>query len=328
MSLAAGQLIIGLVILSVGGHYIVRGAISVALLARISTAVVGLTVVALGTSLPELAVSVNAAARGSTDISYANVVGSNIFNVAVILSLVALVHPVTSSREVLRFHYPAMFIVLVLGVLLASNGSLGHFEGVFMLVVLVLFLTYTVRASRRATARRRVDPAEQAALEEEVQETGAIKGSRTRAWTISALLVIVGGVALVLGADLMVRGAVTIARTMGVSERVIGLTIVALGTSLPELAASLIAAAHGKHDITLSNLLGSNIFNVLGILGTTSAVFGVPVHPRAITLDNWVMLAFAAVLFPILVWGKRVTRLEAVVLLAGFAVYMAVVVQG
>jgi cation:H+ antiporter len=328
MTIAAGQLILGLIILSVGGHYLVRGAISIALLARISTAVVGLTVVALGTSLPELAVSVNAAARGSTDISYANVVGSNIFNVAVILSLVTFVHPISASREVLRFHYPAMFIALVLGVVLAGNRLVGHVEGIFMLSLLAVFVTYSVRASRRANVPRRVDPEEQAALEDEVRETGAIKGSALRAWTISAVLIILGGFALAFGADLMVRGAVTIARTMGVTERVIGLTVIAMGTSLPELAASIMAAVHGKHDITLSNLLGSNIFNVLGILGTTSAIFPVPVNVQAATLDNWVMLAFAAALFPVLKWGKKVTRLEALLLLTAFAVYMVVVVRG
>lgn len=319
MLVALGQLVAGIVVLSLGGHYLVRGAISIALQARVSTAIVGLTIVALGTSLPELAVCLSAAGRGVTDIAYANVAGSNIFNIAVILSVVALVRPVQVGAETLRFHYPVMFFALAAMVLLARDGLVDRLDGLFLIVGLAVFLGFAVRTARRERRAAALEVSEQ-----EIREVGPIKGSPTRIWTLSLLFVLGGGVGLTVGADLIVRGAVAVADTLGVSERVIGLTIVAMGTSLPELAASAVAARVGHPGIAVSNLLGSNIFNVLGILGLTSTVFSVPVNPRATELDNWVMLVFAAVLFPMFWHGRRISRREASVLLVGFLVYVVV----
>jgi cation:H+ antiporter len=322
MLIAFVQLLAGLVLLGLGGRFIVRGAVSIALLARVTTAVVGLTVVAFGTSLPEMAVSVKAAATGSTDLAYANVVGSSIFNVAVILAVAALIRPVLITREARRLEHPAMFMVLALCVFMALDGLVSRAEGVMLLVGVVLFVTITVVWTRRA------GPADHSARDSEIEGIHPVTGDRRRAWALGIGYAILGILGLMFGADLLVKGAVTVAESIGVSERIIGLTIVAMGTSLPELAASAVAAMHGEDEIALSNLMGSNIFNILAVLGVTASGFPVPVHARAAALDNWVMLGFAAALFPVLWSAKRVGRWHGAVLLSGFAVYFVVLLVG
>jgi cation:H+ antiporter len=155
-----------------------------------------------------------------------------------------------------------------------------------------------------------------------VKRTANIKGSERRAWGINALLIIVGIAALVIGADQIVRGAMKIAVFWGVPERIIGLTVVAMGTSLPELATSAVAAKQGEHEIALANVIGSNLFNLLGVLGATALIFPVPIHPAAAAIDNWVMLGFCAAMFPLMWFGKRVGRWDGIILLAGFVAYM------
>ena len=316
------QLGAGFIILAIGGHYIVRGAVSIAFLAKISTAVVGLTVVAFGTSLPELAVSVNAAAAGSTAIAYANVVGSNIFNIAVILAGTALVRPILIPRNARLLEHPGMFAVLVLCLFMARDGLMSRIDGALLLFGLVLFIVITVLHTRAA------GPADHSSHKPEVERLHRDGGNRGRAWGRGIAYVVAGVVGLWIGAEFLVKGAVTIAQSMGISERVIGLTIVAMGTSLPELVTSVVAARRGEHEIALSNLMGSNLFNVLAVLGLTSFVFAVPVDPRAISLDNWVMLGFGAALFPILWLSKHVTRVHGALLLAAFGVYFVVVLLG
>ena len=316
------QLGAGFIILAIGGHYIVRGAVSIAFLAKISTAVVGLTVVAFGTSLPELAVSVNAAAAGSTAIAYANVVGSNIFNIAVILAGAALVKPVLISRNTRLLEHPGMFAVLVLFLFMARDGLMSRIDGAVLLFGLVLFIVLTVLHTRAA------GPADHSSRKAEIEGLHPDGGNRGRAWGLGIAYVVAGIVGLWIGAEFLVKGAVTIAKSMGVSERVIGLTIIAMGTSLPELVTSIVAARRGEHEIALSNLMGSNLFNVLAVLGLTSFVFAVPVDPRAISLDNWVMLGFGAALFPSLWLSKHVTGVHGALLLAAFGVYFVVVLGG
>ena len=321
MLIAVTQLAAGFLILGIGGRYIVRGAVSVALLARISTAVVGLTVVAFATSLPELAVSVKAAGAGSTDIAYANVIGSSIFNIAVILSLVALVRPVSILAQSREFEFPSMMVVLALGLFMARDGLISRVEGAVLVGGLVFFLGLTVMRTRRDGARDRSGQGD------EVKATPPESRGRARAWAFGLGYVAIGIVGLWAGAEFMVAGAVTIAESMGVSERIIGLTVVAMGTSLPELVTTIIAARHGEDEIALSNLMGSNIFNILGVLGWTSLVYPVPVHPQAAALDNWVMLGFGAALLPIMWTSQKVTRWHATILLAAFSVYFVVLLN-
>ena len=322
MLTAVALLIAGFVILALGGRYIVRGAVSVALLARISTAVVGLTVVAFGTSLPELAVSVQAAAGGNTDLAYANIVGSSIFNIAVILSAAVLIRPVVIQREAKRFELPTMFIVLALCLFLARDHIISRPEGAVLVTGLIAFLVITVLRTRAAGA------VDHSGRDAEVAGIHPSTGDRGRAWATGIGYIILGIVGLQVGANFLVSGATTIAEVMGISQRIIGLTVVAMGTSLPELATSAIAAKHGEDEIALSNLLGSNIFNILAVLGITSLAVPIPIHARAMLLDNWVMLGFGAVLFPIFWTSKRVTRTHGALLLTAFAVYLAVLVRG
>jgi cation:H+ antiporter len=318
--LAGVQIVGGLIVLLVGGHLLVQGAVMMALLARLSTAVVALTVVAMGTSLPELAVSLDAAARQSTDIAYGNVIGSCLFNLGAILGTAAVLRPIPVQRQTIRFEYPVMFFAALLTVILARDGKVDHLEGVALVIGLVVFMSSMV-----VLAKRGVPVDEVQALDQDVRRTAHIEAGTGRAWSKSTVLVLGGIVALVIGADLAVTGSVTVARTLGIEERIIGLTIIAMGTSLPELATSIVATARGENEIALGNVVGSNIFNVLAILGITAAIFPVPVHERAIALDNRAMLAFSVVLFPMMLRGHRISRANAVLLLVGFVTFMGYV---
>ncbi|MFQ6044877.1 MAG: calcium/sodium antiporter [Gemmatimonadales bacterium] len=320
--IAAAEVVGGLLLLFLGGHSLVRGAATVALLARISTAVVALTVVSIGTSLPELAVSVDAALRRSTDISYGNIIGSNIFNIGAILGIAALVSLIRVRRQMVRIEYPIMFAVSGLVLLLARDGVVDRLEGGFLVVLLVGFLALMVYLAR-------TDAATAQSAEREVLRAAHVRDGTGRAWGRNVAFVVLGIAALIGGADLTVSGAVRIAEMIGVEQRVIGLTVVAMGTSLPELATSLVAARRGEQEIALGNVVGSNIFNLLAILGITATIVPIGVHPRALAVDNWVMIGLSAALLPLMLWGRRVSRRDGVLLLTGFVAYMTwVVVTG
>ena len=309
MIVATLQLVIGMVVLFVGGEYLVRGATRVAVWGRISTTVVALTVVAMGTSLPELAVSVGAGLRDSIDIAFANIVGSNIFNVGAILGIGAIIAVIPVQRQTMRVEYPFMVGVSGAAVLVAGDGEVDRLEGVVLLMSLVFFTVFVIYRSRRDGSSPEVG--------EEPEDTEAHP-----AWGRASLAIVLGMGALAFGADLAVRGAVEMATLWNVEERVIGLTVVALGTSLPELATTIVALRRNQPEIAIGNVIGSNIFNILGILGTTAAVFTVPVNAEANRLDIWVMLAFAVVVFPAMYWGKAIRRRDGIVLLSGFVAYM------
>ncbi len=320
-ALAVLELVAGLAVLFYGGSLLVRGATAVALLARISTAVVALTVVAMGTSLPELAVSVRAAWRGSTDIAYANVIGSSIFNIGAILGLAAVMMAIPVRKHALQVEYWIMLVATGAVLYFAFNGNVGHLEGVALCVGLGLFVLYSIYHARRG-----VSGSEAAAMESEVKRAAHMKDGAVRAWGLNVALIVLGLIALAVGAELSVLGAVTGARVLGVEERVIGLTIVAMGTSLPEFATCVAAARHKEPDIALGNVIGSNIFNLFGILGVTAAIFPVPVRGTFLTADNWVLLTFTVLLFPIMLSRRSVSRREGLFLLVGFSVYIVWVV--
>jgi cation:H+ antiporter len=320
MLIALLALVAGLVILGLGGHYLVQGATVLALLARVSTAVVALTVVAMGTSLPELAVSLSAAGRGSTDLAYGNIVGSCIFNIGAILGIAALLRAV-SARHLSWVEYGIMAFVTCVVLVLARDGEIDRFDGAFLVLTLIIFVTYTVYLASRG-----LPSGEAVTMEREVRRTAHLEAGAALAWGRNIAYVIAGFIALALGAHFAVVGGVTIARTMGIEERIIGLTVLAMGTSLPELATCIVAAKRGEQEIVLGNVIGSNIFNLLAILGITATIFPVPVHARALALDNWVMLAFTLVLFPMMILGRRITRTNGVLLLVGLVSYMGYLV--
>ncbi len=311
----------GLGLLAGGGDVLIRGATALARRARVSPAVIGLTIVAMGTSLPELLVSLLAALDGRPDVAVGNVVGSNIFNVAVIAGLAAMLLPLDVHGNAVRLEWPFMFVASFVALLLVRDGALDRLEGGFLLTALVLFTFYVVRV---ALTQVRADEAQ--ALAAEVEQL-----SRRRRLTGAAFdvgMVALGLALLALGARGLIAGAVSIAQQAGVSERVIGLTIVAAGTSLPELATSTVAAARRQADIALANIIGSNIFNVLGILGITALVRPVPVAPAIVASDMWWMLAFSLVLLPMMARAMRISRAEGALLLGGYAVYLGLLLRG
>src|SRR5574341_228650 len=303
----------GFVLLALGGEALIRGAVSVARLARLSTAVIGLTIVAMGTSVPELSVSLVAALEGRGDIAMGNVVGSNIFNVAAIVGVTALVLPIRVHLTAVKLEWPFMFTALLACLLLARDGLIDRLEAGFFLLALVLFTVYAIRVARTG-----LTASDQAELAQEVERM-----TLARRLTVDVGLIGLGLALLAAGARVLVSGAVALAQLAGLSERVIGLTIVAAGTSLPELATSIVAARRGQPDIALANVIGSNVFNVLGILGVVALIRPQTVNPQIVSSDNWWMVGTAFVLFPLMVTGMRVSRLEGFALLAAYVTYVA-----
>jgi cation:H+ antiporter len=297
--------------------------VNIALLARLSTAVVALTVVAMGTSLPELAVSLDAAARHSTDIAFGNIIGSCVFNIGAILGVAAVISTIPVRRETIRFEYPVMLFVALLTVIVARDGMVDRLDGITLVVGLVIFIGTMI-----VFAKRGVSLGEAEALKRDVERAARLEEGPVRAWGRNVLYVIGGIVALVAGAEFSVNGGVAIARDLGVEERVIGLTVIAMGTSLPELATSVVATVRRESEIALGNVVGSNIFNILAILGITATIFPVPVNAQAIAVDNWVMLGFSAALFPMMWRSRRIARGSALILLAGFVAFMSYLVVG
>ena len=304
------SLVAGLVLLVLGGELLVRGGSGLGRAMGLSPLVVGLTIVAFATSAPELAVSLDAALSGSPAIAVGNVVGSNITNVLLVLGLSALLLPVAVSSQLVRTDVPVMVVLSVLVLLLALDGSVGRVEGVALVALLSAYVAWIVRLSRREG--RDAPPAEAAP-------------PAPRRPLVDAVLVVVGVGLLVLGARLLVSGATGIATSFGVSELVIGLTVVAIGTSLPELATSVIAAIRGERELAVGNVVGSNIFNLAGVLGLTAALApgGLPVDPAALRFDLPVMIAVAVVLVPVVFTGFTISRWEAAVFVAYFVAYVA-----
>ncbi len=306
----------GIALLGFGADLLVRGAVTIAKAARLSSAVIGLTIVSMGTSLPELTVSVSAALRGATDLAMGNVVGSNIFNVGAVLGVSALILPMRVHGSAVRLEWPFMFLASFQLLLLARDGYLDRLEGGFFVVALVAFTSYAVLISRSA-----VSGEEAADIAEEVQR----RAPKAHLRTIGvAIALVAGGVALlVLGGEFLVRGAVSLARAFGMTERLIGLTIVSIGTGTPELATSIVAARRGQSEIALGNVIGSNIFNVLGILGVTALVTPLSISPQMLGSDMWWMLGLSFVLFPMMRYRAVVTRAEGGMLLLAYGTYLA-----
>lgn len=305
-----GLLAAGLVLLCIGAEGLVRGSASLALRAGVTPLVVGLTVVAFGTSSPEMVVSTKAAWLNQGSIALGNVVGSNIFNIAVILGLSAVVRPLKVNVQLIRFDLPVMIAVSLLAFFMFRDGQLSRGESALLFLGVVVYTGVVIRMARREHSRK---------VEEEFAE-GTPKASRS---VLLDVVYVVGGLALlVLGARLFVHGAVDLARIWGVSEAVIGLTIVAAGTSMPELATSMVAAFRKQEDIAIGNIVGSNIFNLLAILGVAGLIrpfSGGGVQPT----DFYFMLGTSIIILPLMRWGMRLNRVEGLLLLIAYGVYLA-----
>lgn len=312
--------ILGIGLILGGANFLTNGASSVARSFGISPMVVGLTVVAFGTSAPEFVVSFMGALSGSSGIALGNVVGSNIVNILLIIGVVALCSPINIVCNTIRWDIPMMFFVsAVLALMAYDEVILGHgggvrtisrADGIILLILFALFLAYTIRTGLKD--------------KEASKEDGAQPAGKAQPWWLSTIYVLGGLGALIWGGDLFVSSSSAIARSLGMSEEVIGLTLVAVGTSLPELATSLVAALRGQADLAVGNVVGSNIFNILFILGTTATIS--PINPGGIGVLDFSVMLLAVVLFALLVYigkGRRISRGEGAFLLLIYATYTA-----
>ena len=308
-------LAVGLAVLTAGAEVLVRGAVGLAAAVRLSPLVIGLTVVAYGTSAPELVVSVKAAAAGQPEIALGNVVGSNIFNVLVILGLSSLIVPLRVDQQLVRLDVPLLIVTSLATYALALDGRLGGLEALGLVAGLVVYTVWLIRKSRREQS---------AEVLGEYSAEFAERSPATPARMLLFVALVAAGLAmLVVGADLFVEAAITIARGWGLSELVIGLTLVAAGTSMPEVATSLVAAFKGERDIAVGNVVGSNIFNLMGVLGISGLVSGggLPVGPEMISQDLPVMVFVAVACLPVFLIGHTIDRWEGAVLLACYCLY-------
>jgi len=308
--------IAGLIILIIGADLLVRGASKLAAAAGIPPLVIGLTIVAIGTASPEIAVSLQAASLGQGSLTLGNVLGSNIFNILFVLGVTALVAPIVIAEQLIRLDAPIMVGVSLLAFGLSLDGKLGAIDGIIMILGFLGYTAFALRQSRKESAKVHKEYAREFADTEKHTAWNTIK---------NILFMVVGLGLLVLGARWLVDSATTMAKAIGISELVIGLTIVAVGTSLPEVATSIIAALKGESDIAVGNAIGSNIFNLLGVMGLSGilAPDGIMVASRVLTFDFLVMVFVALVCMPVFYVDDNVSRGEGMLFLSYYVLYTA-----
>jgi len=304
--------LIGVMLLTIGGESLIRGSLAAAKRIGISPLLSGLLILGFGTSAPELVVSIDAALSERPDIAIGNVVGSNISNILLILGMCAIITPLSVKPMVLRRDAVTVVAASILFLILVGGSALARPDAVVFLLALLGYLIWAYRTERSGEA-----PSAQLHISEGEEVTALPK---TLPWIVIAI--IVGLALLILGSQILLKGAVGIAESFGLSEAVIGLTLVAVGTSLPELSISVIAAFRRHADVAIGNVLGSNIFNLLGILGISALLQPLPVHERILQFDQWVMLATSLILLLFLYTGKRLSRAEGGLLLLGYGAYL------
>ncbi len=303
--------VVGLIMLFLGGEGLVRGASRLARVLGISPIVIGLTVVAFGTSAPEFVVGLIAALKGASDVVLGNIIGSNISNIGLILGIGAIISPLIIQIRIIKVEVPIMIALsLILYGLAAWSLNLGLLQGVFLFGALIAFTIYSYFGSKK-------EPKE---VEEEFEE---FVGSGNSVWK-QVFFIVLGLVALIIGARFVVDSAIFIARVVGISELVISITAVAIGTSLPELSTTIIAAIRKEHDIIVGNIIGSNIFNI-GILGVVSIIHPVTVDSALLRFEFPVMIFFSILVLPLMITGKKVGRVEGISLLVLYAAFIFMV---
>jgi len=309
----------GLVLLLICGDVFVRGAVGVAKRLRVPPLVIGLTLVGFGTSLPELFASLEAARLDSPGIAVGNVVGSNIANVLLVLGLAALIAPIAVSPGTFRLNGPIVVGASLLAILVFLLGGMGRVWGLVFVVLLLGFTSYSYWRGRQDQRDGQLD---------HLADEAETPRSRRASLALDLGLTVLGLAGIIGGANLLVEGAIELAHRVGISETVIGLTIVAVGTSLPELATSVIAAFRRHGDVALGNVIGSNIFNLLGILGVTALYRPIAIPQEIVALDAWVMLGSTLLLIHFAMTRAQVERWEGAILLAGYAGYLACLLPG
>ncbi len=302
----------GFILLLAGAEVLVRGACSLAIKIGISPIVVGLTIVAFGTSAPELAVSLKSTSSNLSALALGNVVGSNIANIGLVLGITALINPIKIERDLVKREIPMVIVSSVILWILLYDGELALWDGIILSAGLIAFLVYNYFE----------EDDEEAEL---LQVPGAVSDTDTANIFILIAYIVIGLALLIFGSDVFVDNAIDIARSMGVSEAIIGLTLIAVGTSIPELATCIVAARRNQPDIAMGNVVGSNMFNILGILGLT-AIFGTVSAAQFSQIDFVVMLAFSLVLLPMARSELTLSRLEGLLLLSGYFGYMVYLV--
>ena len=305
----------GLIFLILGAEALVRGASRIAAAFGISPLVIGLTVVAFGTSSPELAVSIKSSLAGQADIALGNVVGSNIFNVLFILGVSALIVPLIVAQQLVRLDVPLMIILSVIVLGMSLDHNLGRVDGLLLVSGLIIYILFLIKKSRKESAQ---------VVAEYTDEFGVEVNARG-GWLRNIGLVVGGLVLLIVGSRWLVDSAVSFARYLGVSELIIGLTIIAAGTSLPEVVTSVIAAIRGERDIAVGNVVGSNLFNLMGVLGSASMISptGIEISSAVLGFDLPVMIAVALACLPIFFTGGVISRKEGALLLGYYIIYTA-----
>lgn len=300
-------LLVGLLLLIFSGDFLVRGSVSLAAHFKVSKLVIGIVIVSLGTSAPELVVSLDAALKGHPDISIGNVIGSNIANIALILGLSALVSPIKVQKKGIYFDWVVMMVASLLLLFFSLNLKLQFFEGLLMVFLLTLYIIWSITKSRK----------------EKLASLETPPKPQYKLW-LSLLFVLVSSVGLIYGAEFLVKGASAIAIKMGVDERVISVSVIALGTSLPELATSVAAAARKEMDVFIGNIIGSNIFNIFAILGITSIITTIDINPMVLKFDIIWMLALALLLFIFLLPLRKgvISRWKGLIFLTIYVAYI------
>ncbi|MDH5476205.1 MAG: calcium/sodium antiporter [Cyclobacteriaceae bacterium] len=309
-------LIVGLFVLILGGDFLVRGASNIALRLHISPLVVGLTIVAFGTSAPELLISVKSALAGSPDLAMGNVVGSNICNLALVLGITCLIEPIKVQSDSMKIDWPVAMGSALLLYFVAKEGYINRIEGIIFFSLLLAYTYFIIRRSRKETKAMRE-------LEEDLSLEDAVTSN---VWK-DVVFLLIGALGLYYGSEWFVGGARDMAVDLGVSERVIGITVLALGTSLPELVTAIVAALKKETDLALGNLMGSNIFNVLSILGVTSMITDIKVSFEILNHDMIPMLGITLLILPMMITGRTIGRFEGGILLVIYLFYTYTVVS-
>lgn len=298
-------IIVGLILLVAGGEFLVRGAVGIAVRFKISMLVVGLTIVAFGTSAPELVISVTAAVKGFADISISNIIGSNIYNISLILGISALIYAIPIESQSIKIDWPFMMIATAAFFLVSLDGVLSRVDGGILFVLIIVFTVFIIRRSRKENKDKEDDE-------------GLPKSNLLQ----DVLAIVFGSIGLMYGANLFLKGAVELSKAFGVSDRIIGLTVVALGTSMPELVTSVIAAFRKRADISIGNLIGSNVFNLLTVGGLTALIKPIAIENNASYYDSWWMIGISLLLFPMLILGKKMGKIKGSILLLAFSIYL------
>jgi cation:H+ antiporter len=305
----------GLVLLVIGGEFLVRSSVALSFKLKLSKLVIGMTVVSFATSAPELLVSLQAALDGVSDISLGNVIGSNIANIGLVLGITAIISPLVVDRDFYRLNWPMMMLLSIgLYIFLKNDLVLSRFEGVVFFIALCVFLVVLIRNSRNSLTAVNAG--------EEVDETLAVVSTfRILIWLL------IGGLGLYFGSEWLVKGAKNLASSVGISDYAISVTVIAIGTSVPELAASVIAALKQEKAISLGNLIGSNIFNIASVLGLTAMITPISVNPdtpEILSTNIFWMIGFAAILIPLMLWPKRfqITRGNGAILFVAYIIFI------